>query len=418
MKLRSASLYYAIIVALIIALTCSAFISFIYFQLYEEQYYDLHNRLVSEVYSGIELSKSNSFQTGESARWQFSSVHNDSIEIKKIKWGIYDVVYCKAYFKKNHFEKSMLLGSKEKQQYSKIALYISNQQKAINIAGSIKIRGDVYLASNGFKRNYIDIRTPIATDYLKGNILLSNNALYSIDQTEFNNIIRQKNINSNDSIVESTYLLNHSIYQSFSNNTIVIKSENDIHLSNIALQGNIKIICSKTVIIDKNTNIKDICIIAKHVIIRKDAELNAQFMISDSMRLEEHVTLNYPSSILLLDENSISISSRKLTIAKNCNIKGEIYFLNTHKKLTNESYCLIEEGSKIEGLLYSDVNTSIYGEVYGTAFIDKPIVILNGAYYENQLLNATFDKSKLNTSFLWSPLLQSNTEKTTLKCLD
>ena len=418
MKLRSASLYYAIVIALLIALTCTAFISFIYFQLYEHQYYDTQTRLINEAYSGIELAKSKSFLINETQTLQFSSLHKDSLLIKKMKWGIYDLIYVKSYFKKTFVEKCALLGVKEAPTNQSIALYVSNNSKSIGVSGSIEIIGDAYIAENGFKRNYIETKQPMAINFHRGKMLKSESELIPINQQEVKNIITNFQTNISDSIIDLAAIKDQILYQSFSNQTVLIYSNNTIYLNNIALSGNIKIRSKQAIIVGKNAKLNQVILIAKQISLLEDAEITAQLIASDSVYLGEHVKMNYPSSIFIHVEDNNSNKNRFLVVSKNTFFKGEIFLLNNNHNLIDESFLFIDEGCNIEGAIYSQAYTCIYGEIDGSAFIDKLLVKNTSAVYQNQLLNCKFDKSKQHKEFLWSPLLNSKTTKSIIQWLD
>src|SRR5947209_8220553 len=99
--IKASALYIVIVIALVIALICSSLIAVAYFYSSQYQQKFRHDRLINNLNSGINilLAGRESMYLEENT-FSLLGRDEDSVSIKRLPWGIYNVGICKAFIEK------------------------------------------------------------------------------------------------------------------------------------------------------------------------------------------------------------------------------------------------------------------------------------------------------------------------------
>ena len=175
-----------------------------------------------------------------------------------------------------------------------------------------------------------------------------------------------------------------SIENSFTNETIVIKSKMDLILDQTFI-GNIIISSDSGISITSKCSIENAILYAPCVKIEDGFNGKLQIFATDSIIIHKNVSLNYPSVICI---SNSKIKNPFIDIYENCDINGIILSANYNTKFKN-SLIKIRPTSIINGLVYSDSNVDIQGSIFGSLFCKKTILNSNSSYYEDVFVDAT-----------------------------
>ena len=186
-------------------------------------------------------------------------------------------------------------------------------------------------------------------------------------------------------------------------------STSEIVLSDISVIGHI-IIQSKTKIsIDASAQLTDVILIAPKIEIKSNVKGAFQAFATENISVAAHVTLGYPSALVLhrdyvKDESS---NEKMIYVAGHSVIKGNVLILG--KTLTNnyETQAKIMSNAVIKGTVYCEHNLELRGTVYGTVYTNNFIIKEAGSIYQNHLYNAKISSDDLESEFVSLPMEQS-----------
>jgi len=142
--LKAGSLLYATVMALIIAILSSSLMLFSYFKEQEKIVYLTQEVLFRNALSGIHLAIASDslISVGDNKYFDLYGNNTDSVVIKKMNWGSYQVILSKAFLKSKSQRKAALIGSVP-DSTCKSALYLQDNGKPLTLCGKTLIKARV-----------------------------------------------------------------------------------------------------------------------------------------------------------------------------------------------------------------------------------------------------------------------------------
>lgn len=393
-KLKGGALYIAIIISILISVVLTLFIVLAYHNIQTIQVQSSISQLELSLESGFELSKSSYFTKENQNRWQKIPYNNDSIIIKKLPWGCFQLISVSAKNAHHHLHKTGLFGGAAT---TDTALMVSEQDKSIGLAGKIKFSGMCYLPKAGIKTAYIEGTSFSDLNMLRPFIKLAPNTIPAIDETFLKDIaFIQSELNQrNDSLID---FIPDVLNNSFKQKTLVIQ-QSSISLNNQTLSNNIKLIAANTITIDNNCQLNNILLIARKIIFKKGFKGIVHAMAKDSIITEDECEFNYPSSFCTYNSNT-GISNNNIIkgvfFGETCKFQGSIIAAN-NKESSYKSLVKLNKQFQLIGSAYSSNYCDVQGNIYGTIICSSVLLQTPSAVYENHLLNCLLDPKKYGT---------------------
>ncbi|WP_308993681.1 hypothetical protein QLS71_007895 [Mariniflexile litorale] len=316
--------------------------------------------------------------------------------IQKKNWGFYDVLVCKTNFRNDTISKIVLVGQLTNSKNS-LALYVTNYDKPLKLSGKTNISGQIKIPNGLTELAYINGNKG-NTIVLKGEQSKSGDILPKIEKNIFIDISKYT------PITLDTFDENPVIINSFDETTRVINLSDMKELSNITCKGNIVLSSNNELKITNTAKLTDVIVSAPTVHIMPGFKGNIQIIAKDSVNIEEHVSLLYPSSIYIKNDNgkaSIIINDYS-TIAGGIVIDGDTYAGVLNRSL------IIHEKATVIGNVYCYGRTQLEGKVIGSICTDKFFLKTKSSNYENVILNGTINRDSLPKDFVELPLFINN----------
>jgi len=416
-KLKGGALQLTLFIIVVIALLLAAFVLIINVHDRFEVQTQFVKKTIENSNQGIRYAINNDFKT-----ITLKSDDNDYSKtmLSKTNWGIFEKVISTSILKTNQINKIALLGAKQPE-FKRSALYIEENNKPLVVVGNTRIKGLTYLPKRGIKAG------TIAGQSYYGSQLIYGNTAQSSDLPELNNsiLIYLKQLKKIGSGIPQDAFLSINRTKKYQNSflkpTKFIISNGVINLSEAQLIGNIVVKSKTKIYVSDSSQLNDVLLIAPEVIIKSNVKGAFQAIASKKITVEPHVTLEYPSALVLLSDQQGEISSNLakqdplITIGRNSKIKGSIVSI-TPKTVTNfKPQIFIDTNSTIMGEVYCNENIELLGTVKGSVFTANFVANQKGSIYQNHLYNATIDISALNSNY--SGLLFENSKKSVAKWL-
>lgn len=398
--IRAHALYFTLIISLIIALISGSLVLGAFYYRTLSLKHSSEDRLLRNLQSGITLllGSEDAFSPNEIYQLDLFDEEKDSICLKLLPWGLFDVGIVKSYSGKTSFQKALMYGYRPKT--DNIALYLQDLNRPLSLCGNTILKGTCYLPKAGVERAYIAGKSYTGTKLIYGDIHTSSNTLpelqkerLSILQNQLNNLKSSEATLTENSFFEDTHIIQ------WSSSTV----------SDTTLLGNIILFSNQHLFISASAQLENILVFAPSITIESNFIGRSQFFAEDSIRVEKEVTLNYPSSLGIIKTNA-SEKRPAITIDENSIIQGFIFStqLNYDRSKTQIS---INKNVKVLGQLYTDGYLDLKGSIVGNAYVYKFSLKTPASVYENHLLDAEINIEALPEYFIGTSLFETENQK-------
>jgi cytoskeletal protein CcmA (bactofilin family) len=419
--IKAGALFYAIVISLIIAITSSALILSAYLSRIQYENFEIKRQLDLNADSGIKLllSKQSLVELNQEKTIDLFNKGIDSVILIRKLWGAYEIVISKAIFKNSTSVRTAQVGFYQDNDHL-YSLHLSDKDKPLALCGNTLIKGPAFLPKAGVKRAYIEGQSFSRSLLIEGEIKQSDRTLPKFNSELIENIktvFFNKSITNNDSVLNiKSELTGDSLNNSFENKTLVFSSSVPIIISGGMYSGNIAVISDKQITVTSSALLKDVLLFAPKIIIEKKFRGNVQVFASDSISIGEEVTLTYPSVIGLISNKPTSTSI--IVLSKKDTIMGSVFIIKNENDIMGQTRLLISEEAVIFGQVYSNGYVDLKGTINGSLMCDNIMLSTASSVYENHLLNAVIDVSKLPEHYTGINLVEESTVKKIVKWLN
>lgn len=421
--IKAGSLFYAIVISLIIAIVSSSLILFAYLTRIQFENFEINQQLNLNADSGLNLllSKQSLVELDQQQTIDLFNIGTDNVELTRKTWGAYEILISKAVFKNTKVIRIAQAGFYPEGTHL-YSLYLSDQDKPLALCGNTLMKGTAYLPKAGVKRAYIEGQSFTGNTLIEGQIKQSEKTLPKFNKNLIDNIrtvFLKKTIASNDStiIIENSLSVD-TLNNSFQNKTVVFISSSPLRISDGVYSGNIAIVSDKQITISSNAVLKDVIIFAPKICIEKEFRGNIQGFASDSIIINNNVTLTYPSILGLIVEGNKSKNTSAIILNKNDTISGNVFVYKNEADALKQAGLIIPEKSFVFGQVYSNGYVDIKGTINGSLMCNKIMLSTSSSVYENHLLNAIIDASKLSKYYVGINLVEESQVKKVVKWLN
>ena len=415
--LKGSALANALAIFLIIAGISSSLVLFAYYNRVEFIQLTHKERLINNAFSGINylVGLPNKVPLNQPIDVDLFRNEKDIVTLKRKLWGAFEIVSSTAKSENSSFSKSAMVGANLVDNEG-MALWLADLNKPLSLCGKTELVGTCYLPESGVKRAYIEGQSFVGTQLIKGETKKSERELPKINQEmiEANNAFFLGSISA-DSSLGLTYLQEHdTMANSFANKTIVFQLE-QISLVNKVISGNVIFVASKAIFISQDCKISDALFYAPKIIIEDDFRGQLQVFASDSIYIGKNIELSYPSVVgLIANENKAASSF--LTVAESSNIQGVVFGYGANGN--QQVQISLNKNVEIEGQVYCSGSVDHKGKIYGSLLCQKLILKTPSSVYENHLLNAVIDNTKLSKHFVGVNLLSKSNSRAIVRWLN
>lgn len=316
---------------------------------------------------------------------------NDSTVLNQKLWGAYTLVSLKSFYGKFSKSKFFLMGAAND---SFPAIYL-NSSLPLNVTGSNSIIGNCYLSKAGAKRNYIEGRAPSFDEIIEGEIFLNDKEKQL--STRYPSYEEYWSSIEKGAIKSSSFDSFNKIVQPFDKPTIVYCTKEKLEIESAFIKNNICLQSDSMIVLKASSVLSNILIISPKVYIEKNFKGKVHVLATDSIIVEKGAHLAYPSSLMLI-KDPVLTSLGVIWIQDSAYVSGAIvaYQKRENEEKTNKTLIQIDKKSTVEGLVFSDDYVIMNGTLLGTALLQGFIYFSGTSYYDNQLVDAVIDKTRLS----------------------
>jgi cytoskeletal protein CcmA (bactofilin family) len=419
--IRSSALYISLIVSILIVLVCGSMLMIGYTYKMQERKQQRTSVLHSNVASGMEILVLQSFGTDSLQKLSLFGTGQDSVLLLKKSWGIYESATVKSWIGIDTLKKAFLIGSALTDTLK--VLYLADEDRPMSISGKSLIKGTAYLPKSGIKAAYVESSGYNDKTLVYGKIKDSGRALPDPDAALMKNLqdllsgsLDYKEQQKGSTSGRSTDLPDTLTNSFFNPVKRILAGKQALILSGIRASGNVIISSDSLIVVAADASLDGIILAAPQVRIESNFKGNVQVLASDSIMVGDSVTLDYPSALMVLKNDTAKFQA-KISVGKNSVISGQLFAWEKERSLLMP-IIFIAEHSLIKGEVWSQgyVALSKTSEVRGSVSAIRLMARVSLAIYENYLIDVRLDKSRLPKYYLSSKLLNKPAKRGGLLC--
>lgn len=338
------------------------------------QHYQYQQRLYTE--SGflyyIMDSLSGTITANDSIRISlFPDDPHSTVTLTRKIWGVYDIITITP---EHSGERSIRLFGKVMPENIHPVLWMRNNQKSILISGDTRIAGASCLPDNGIRYGQIQSRFFSGIALNEEQIHISTSELPPLNSLRIAEII--SSIETNETMLTPEDL---PPYRSFYATTL--NSWSGDTLSGVNLQGNF-CLHADSLYIRSDCRLNNILITAGKIRIGSGFRGRLQLIARDSVIIEDGVTLEYPSGICLIAENS----SPFISLDANASINGYILLeSDNHTSNGLSPHYKQHPSATVRGWIRINGIAQIQGKVNGSVWLRDSYFFSPQGYYADIL---------------------------------
>ncbi|MCK8479014.1 hypothetical protein [Psychroserpens algicola] len=415
-KVTSSSLQLVTFIIVVIALLLSSFLILMHFH---KQFRIQTSHVIETIRlsdRGIEYCLSKMVQSRDTLSVELNDEDYKSLKVEMAYWGVFEKVYSESRIKNKIFKKIALVG--QKQEESKVALFLKDNGKPLVVVGSARIEGQSYLPKRGIKSGHINGHSFYGTTYVEGDIMLSKNfPKLNINKSNYIKSLFDSLIGNQNGIHLLDLNITKKMANSFMKPLLVAYSNQDISLSGIELSGHIIVQSNTRIVVDQTSKLHDVILIAPYIEIKSNVKGTFQGIATKNIIVSNNVKLDYPSALVLCfdNENLEANKQQFIDIRPNTVVKGSVLCLGETEGVNYDIQLRIQHNALVEGEVYCEGNLELRGKVYGSVCTNNFIVKERGTTYQNHLYNGEVNVKELTNQYVGIAL--DNTSKDIMKWL-
>lgn len=388
--IRASAISYAIVFALFIGLLASSVFFIFSTQKRIEVTYTGQEHLLLDSYQGIQLGLQK-VKVNDSL--QFVHLSGDTSIIRKSLWGSYFAVTSKTFKNQRSVIRSALIGSEFEQSIP--SLVVRSGSDGLRICGETFIEGTVYLPNKRVDLAYIGGKNYSNPELVYGKVedvkelkLPLSKVFQNISTSNFTGKMLPKPFEPKDTTV--SFLEEGIYYQSL--NAIQLKEK---------FNGKIIIQSFDSLVVHQEAQLKNVILIAPRIYVKQGFTGNLQAYASEQIVLEDSVSLDYPSTLILNEQSpSTAFKPHSISLGFNSSVLGGILMTTQQYDFRKQPRLTIQKDAVVAGIVYNMGTTEIYGSIIGSLNTSETLTVAGGGSYTNHLLDVTISTKRLPKDFV------------------
>ena len=418
-RIRANSLSITIIIALIISLLSSLLVLQAYQYRSIQLKYFLDDKLNNNLRSGISICLADTSQyTNDVIKYMdLFGDKDDSVMIKRIPWGIYQVGICKVWGSTKEKITELLIGS-SLPPYLKGCLYLVDHDRPISLVGNTRLIGNAFLPKSGARISFINQNRYNGVKLVYGDISSSDKESPSLSDNTVQYLGTLLYSTPREISEYSLSNFSDTNKRKFVDTLQYFYQPGKITLSNVILSGHIIVKSDSLIEIENSATLQNIIVIAPIVKVNSGFKGRLQILASESISVDESCFLQYPSALILIKkEKGSALHQPKVIISKNCTLEGGIFSFSASDDVYKTSV-EIKDGCTLKGILFVNGYLTLESDVKGTVLTDYILYRSAASTYENHLVDRRIDRAKLSTSYVGPSIFPGKKINKTIQCLN
>ena len=395
-KIQAGALQFVLCLGAVITVLLSTFVLLHHTQHVFDQKTTKTVEVIKKAGMGLQYAMAQNFPLNTAVPLFWRDTDGIEVTVSKAYWGIFEQYTVVSRFRKNQFTKMALVGGKLEEDFP--ALYLKDNNRPLIIAGTSKITGNAFLPRQGIRQGSIgghfhSFRSPVY-----GTLYQSSATLPPL-AAELTTHLQHLRSKAGEEVGKEVLRLSANLKRahSFTVPTRYLYGDS-VTLSGVVLKGNIVVYATSQIVVDANSTLEDVVLMAPKITITKGFKGTLQAIASEEVRVEDGVVLNYPSA-LVVDRGKVPNSKNRsvpnITLGKSVILKGIVAYFEASEEQVFFPHLAISATTVIYGEVYCEKNLELKGNVLGKVSTDAFIALEEGSVYQNHLYNGSITSGAL-----------------------
>ncbi|MBR5431047.1 MAG: hypothetical protein IK119_01540 [Bacteroidales bacterium] len=305
----------------------------------------------------------------------------DLIGIRKQRWGMYEAVTIGRSLE-DPFKRTYLTG-RLRECSQGAAFWLCDRNIPLSLAGNTRLEGQVYIPHAGLKYLALSERS-FCGDSLSGYQLKASRRYLPRLRKDL-----WAYLDSLKAMRDTSVVWRDKAMVSFEEPVQLMHCPSR-KMVTLRLGGHI-VLFGDRLVLSKDSEIKDVMIIARSVVLESGFRGSAQIFCADSIRLRPGVRLSYPSGLFV---DASGLNAPCITIGEGSVVEGYVgihWGEKYHYVLENPCF-ILAKNARVRGLLYADGSCYIRGSIQGAAYIKDCFYRERYSTYAETLCDVTIER--------------------------
>ncbi|QKJ31052.1 hypothetical protein HQ865_15250 [Mucilaginibacter mali] len=396
---RASALYIVIVIALVIGVICATLVASAYFYRIQHAREARYNLLQNNVGSAVNYLLAGHTEWDTPKKISLFGKDNDSVQIEKKLWGVYDMGIVRAFIQSDTLYKVFTMAHPVDSAKWAV-LYLIDEDRSLSVSGKTMINGNAFVPKSGIRTAYVENK-PYSGDkrIITGHQYNSDKQLPPLKQDRLQLLNKfQTDKHPNDSLL----LKDDSVYGSFLKATRFIQlKKRPYTLQNIKLEGNIVILSDTLITVDSTALLKNVIVFARAIVVKSGFKGNCQLFASDSVSIGRRCRFDYPScaGIIRLNESK---GQEILRLSDQSSFSGLLFTYEQKSRPQMLPFIELGKNTTVSGQIYAQGTLGLHDGVVvnGSAFTSRFFYQSTYTRYENYLINTKLDMAGLSRYYL------------------
>ena len=416
-KLKAGALQFVLFIGAIIAVLLMSFVLISHSHNVFHQKTDVLVGVINASEAGIMSYLQNRSPLGINTTVDDKTKLGATLSLERNYWGVFEKRTATAQFGNTSFTKTALVGqSKEERR----ALFLKDNLRPLIVAGDAEIIGNAYLPEQGIKMGNIYGNAYHRSKLVYGEQKKSTSTLPKIDFELGQQLTILQADDYEPEADEVSYVPNMDLKNSFAN-TIKLLKGNIIRLEGAKLAGNIMVIASQRIIVEQNSLLQDVILLAPEIIIKDWVKGHFQAIASKHISIGKKCQLAYPTALIVKNKTGVQVGKKAILpniyLDSYAEVKGVVAYISDGTTSKASSQISIDYNAKIHGEVYCSENLELKGRVSGTISTNAFIAMENGSVYMNHMYDGKINGTTLEPSYAGLLTQQQTPSKKVMKWL-
>ena len=396
-RLRASALFYAVTVALVIAMVTGSSVLLAHYRMVEVERWLALQRAGSKARSGITWALTQ--QPGPKRRDPLFAGDTSTVEWSRTPYGLFDLITVRDSEGSRSVVRSAYAAILESKGP---VLSLPKGSGPLHLCGDARIHGDALVHQADLRRGYIDGRSYTGERLIDGTVSASEQPKRELEAAwrsrvqaacERGMLEGQVFVDAEALALRSDKVFEHAM-------PVLIWTTR--HLSARSFQGPLIIRSEDTLVIDPDAELDMVMIEAPYIEIRSKAEISVQCFATRGIHVATNVHMAHPSLLCVMpgrgDEGRVGI-----TLDSNAVVLGGLLALRSTTTTTASPQIAIGPNALVLGTVHCEGGVELRGEVNGRITADHLLVRTASSTYQGYLLDGVLRPDTLGGALSVAP---------------
>lgn len=325
----------------------------------------------------------------------------DSVQLYRSPWGLYESFRVVARRGMRSWSRHALITSRQAG-ITESVLYLPERQSPLYVSGHTVLEGTAYLPERGITTSFISGKNFTGKKLLYGEKRTSTNQMPPLDTTLIGAVNRFFIPGS------PVYKLNpiEAISKRSQATTVFPPADffyaaQAIDVTDTVLTGNLVVQSAQRVRVSGESRLSGVMILAPEIEVDEGFQGDVQLFATKFIKINRHVSLRYPSSLVLLGQMKDSL----IVIGEGSRVEGQVMIRGMDFNKESAGVFRVEKDALFHGCAYVNGTTEVQGTLLGHLSSRRIQASQKTTVYANHLLDATLSHWRQSVhmpgSLLW-----------------